>query len=186
MNLAEQRRIQAQEVSAIFQTIDQTQIDALVDAIMQTDRVFISGWGRAGNVARILGMNCSQLGKLVFCVGDNGTPAIQPGNLLIIVSGSGNTKTISIICQQAREHGANIALISGNADSVMGKMADINVVIPRRLPGEVDLADGVVFEKRPYAFYEAAFMLNDYISTCIRRKTGQTLEDVKRFHNNLE
>ena len=178
MNLAEQRRIQAQEVSAIFQTIDQTQIDALVDAIMQTDRIFISGWGRAGNVARILGMNCSQLGKLVFCVGDNGTPAIQPGNLLIIVSGSGNTKTISIICQQAREHGANIALISGNADSVMGKMADINVVIPRRLPGEVDLADGVVFEKRPYAFYEAAFMLNDYISTCIRRKTGQTLEDV--------
>ena len=105
---------------------------------------------------------------------------------MIIVSGSGNTKTISIICQQAREHGANIALISGNADSVMGKMADINVVIPRRLPGEVDLADGVVFEKRPYAFYEAAFMLNDYISTCIRRKTGQTLEDVKRFHNNLE
>ena len=67
MNLAEQRRIQAQEVSAIFQTIDQTQIDALVDAIMQTDRIFISGWGRAGNVARILGMNCSQLGKLVSC-----------------------------------------------------------------------------------------------------------------------
>lgn len=66
MNLAEQRRIQAQEVSAIFQTIDQTQIDALVDAIMQTDRIFISGWGRAGNAARILGMNCSQLGNWYF------------------------------------------------------------------------------------------------------------------------
>ena len=186
MDLIEQRKVQEQQISAIFQAIAQPQIDALVEAIMRTERIFISGWGRAGNVARILGMNCSQLGKLVFCVGDNGTPAIQPGNLLIIVSGSGNTKTISIICQQAKEHGAEIALISGNADSVMGKMADMNVVIPKRLPGEVDLPDEVVFEKRPYAFYEAAFMLNDYISTCIRRKTGRTLEDVKRFHNNLE
>ena len=95
MDLTEQRKVQAQQISAIFQAIAQPQIDALVEAIMRTDRIFISGWGRAGNVARILGMNCSQLGKLVFCVGDNGTPAIQPGNLLIIVSGSGNTKTIS-------------------------------------------------------------------------------------------
>ena len=131
-------------------------------------------------------MNCSQLGKLVFCVGDNGTPAIQPGNLLIIVSGSGNTKTISIICQQAKFHGATVALISGDANSTMGEMADINLVIPRRLSGEEGIDDDVIFEKRPYAFYEVAFMLNDYISTCIRQKTGQTLEDVKRYHNNLE
>lgn len=186
MTLLEKRAVQAREVAAMFEGVNQAQIDTLVDEIIQAERVFVAGWGRAGNVARILGMNCSQLGKLVFSVGDNSTPAIEPGNLLIIVSQSGNTKTISVICEQAKAHGAKVALISVNAESNMGKQADLNVVIPRRLPGEEGMGDPEVFEKRPYAFYQAAFMLNDFISTCIRQKTGQTLADVARYHNNLE
>ena len=85
MTLLEKRAVQAREVAAMFEGVNQAQIDTLVDEIIQAERVFVAGWGRAGNVARILGMNCSQLGKLVFSVGDNSTPAIEPGNLLIIV-----------------------------------------------------------------------------------------------------
>ncbi|MBQ5956925.1 MAG: hypothetical protein IJL46_05065 [Clostridia bacterium] len=48
--------------------------------------MFTAGWGRAGNVVRILGMNLSQMGKQVYCVGDNSTPSIQKDDILIINS----------------------------------------------------------------------------------------------------
>ena len=49
--------------------IDPAQVDAMAKGIAKANRVFVSGWGRAGNVAGILGMDMSQVGKLVYRVG---------------------------------------------------------------------------------------------------------------------
>ena len=74
------RRQEMGKINAeILSAVDQNQIDELVDAIIAARRVFVSGWGRAGNIARILGMNMSQLGMNVFCVGDNNTPPFTRG-----------------------------------------------------------------------------------------------------------
>ena len=76
-------------------------------------------------------------------------------------------------------------MISGNADSTMGKIADINIVIPadqwkEEKPGEEHS------EIRGLAIYQVAFMLNDFIEECVMERLGKTFEDVKFFHNNLE
>lgn len=120
-------------VAETLNKVDPAQIEEIASAIAESKRVFTAGWGRAGNVVRILGMDMSQIGMLVYCVGDNGTPSIHPGDILLINSGSGNTKTIAVIAQQAKEQGAKVALISGAApeDSIIGKIADINVTVPR-------------------------------------------------------
>lgn len=90
-------------VAETLNKVDPAQIEAIASAIAESKRVFTAGWGRAGNVVRILGMDMSQIGMLVYCVGDNGTPSIHPGDILLINSGSGNTKTIAVIAQQAKE-----------------------------------------------------------------------------------
>ena len=120
-------------VAETLNKVDPAQIEEIATAIAESKRVFTAGWGRAGNIARILGMDMSQIGMLVYCVGDNGTPSIHPGDILLINSGSGNTKTIAVIAEQAKEQGAKVALISGAApeDSTIGKIADINVTVPR-------------------------------------------------------
>lgn len=56
------------------------------------------------------GMDMSQIGKVVFRVGDNNTPSIHEGDILLVMSGSGNTKTISIIAQEAKDFGAEVGL----------------------------------------------------------------------------
>lgn len=72
------RRQEMGKINAeILAAVDQKQIDELVDAIIDARRIFVSGWGRAGNIVRILGMDMSQLGMNVFCVGDNNTPSIM-------------------------------------------------------------------------------------------------------------
>ena len=165
--------------------IDPAQVDAMAKGIAKANRVFVSGWGRAGNVAGILGMDMSQVGKLVYRVGDNNTLFIHEGDILLVMSGSGNTKTISVICQKAREVGAKIALISNNPESTMGKLADINVVIP---PVEHDKDDPTKEPTHTFGLstYQVGFILNDFIEDCVMYRTGQTLDDIWTYHNNLE
>ena len=197
-------------VAEVLSKIDPAQIDAMAKGIAKAKRVFVSGWGRAGNVAGILGMDMSQIGKVVFRVGDNNTPSIHGGDILLVMSGSGNTKTISVIAQQAKEQGAKVALISGAApeDSIIGKIADINVTVPRLKKNDfrppVDRtaknkglgvrADwGLSDEQREQmayddvtGYYEASFALNEVIRKVVMEKIGAKSEDIMYYHNNLE
>lgn len=181
MNDKALRTLQANTATELFLAIATEEIEALADAIIAAQRIFVAGFGRAGNVVRILGMNCAQMGKIVFSVGDNNTPAIKAGDLLIIGSRSGSTKTMQIICTQAKEHGATIALISSDAASPIGKMAALNVVIPRiAVEAELPLLT------KGLTYYQAAFILGDYMEEIIMRRLGLTYEDVMANHNNLE
>ncbi|PWL49293.1 MAG: hypothetical protein DBY39_01315 [Clostridiales bacterium] len=197
-------------VAETLNKVDPAQIEEIASAIAESKRVFTAGWGRAGNVVRILGMDMSQIGMLVYCVGDNGTPSIHPGDILLINSGSGNTKTIAVIAQQAKEQGAKVALISGAApeDSIIGKIADINVTVPRlkkndfRPPVNKNVKNkglgervdwGLTAEQREEmayddvtGYYESAFALNEVIRKVVMEKIGAKTEDIMYYHNNLE
>ncbi|MDY2610211.1 MAG: SIS domain-containing protein [Eubacteriales bacterium] len=197
-------------VAETLSKVDPAQIEEIASAIAESKRVFTAGWGRAGNVVRILGMDMSQIGMLVYCVGDNGTPSIHPGDILLINSGSGNTKTIAVIAQQAKEQGAKVALISGAApeDSIIGKIADINVTVPRlkkndfRPPVNKNVKNkglgervdwGLTAEQREEmayddvtGYYESAFALNEVIRKVVMEKIGAKTEDIMYYHNNLE
>lgn len=197
-------------VAETLNKVDPAQIEEIATAIAESKRVFTAGWGRAGNIVRILGMDMSQIGMLVYCVGDNGTPSIHPGDILLINSGSGNTKTIAVIAEQAKEQGAKVALISGAApeDSIIGKIADINVTVPRlkknnfRPPVSKNVKNkglgervdwGLTAEQREEmayddvtGYYESAFALNEVIRKAVMEKTGAKTEDIMYYHNNLE
>ncbi len=196
-------------IAEILNQVDPAQIEEIATALAEAKRVFTAGWGRAGNIIRILGMDMSQIGKVVFCVGDNGTPSAHPGDLLIINSGSGNTKTIAVLAEQAKEQGVKVALISGAAPdaSIIGKIADINVTVPRlknsfRPPvnensknkGLGERVDwGLSQEQREQmayedvtGYYEAAFALNEVIRKFVMEKIGAKTEDIMYYHNNLE
>ena len=200
-------------VAEVLSKVDPAQVDALAKAIAKANRVFVSGWGRAGNVAGILGMDMSQIGKVVFRVGDNNTPSIQPDDILLVMSGSGNTKTISIIAKEAKDFGATVGLISTNANSSIGEIADYNVVIPRietpmnkimatkRPPRDpkfkstagtretYDLTpeerEAITLEQLELT-YQAAFVLNEIIQHRVMEEIGETFEAVHYYHNSLE
>ncbi len=200
-------------IAEILNSVDVDQIEAIAQEIAKAKRVYTAGWGRAGNIIRILGMNMSQIGMLVYCVGDNGTPSIHPGDVLLINSGSGNTKTIAVIAQQAKEQGARVCLISGSdpTQSKIGQIADVNVVVPRlpnRLSFEIKRPDtskavnkglgmrvdwGLTPEQREElaysnvtGYYEASFALNEVIRKRVMELIGAKDEDPMYYHNNLE
>lgn len=170
------------EDAEMLANIDQAQLDAMAQAIMDAKRVYIAGWGRAGNCVKILAMDCSQMGMEAHICGDNTTPSIHEGDILIIGSGSGTTKTMVILAEEAKEHGAKLGLISSNAQSTIGKMADYNIEI-KRLPkrdGETSdtLSGGT--------FYHVMLQTVDILRMYICDEKGLTLKDIVYNHNNLE
>ena len=193
--------------------IDPAQVDAMAKGIAKAKRVFVTGWGRAGNVAGILGMDMSQIGKLVYRVGDNNTPSIHEGDILLVVSGSGNTKTISIIAKEAKDFGAEVGLISTSEQSIIGEIADYNVVIPKvdtpmnrimdkkrpqRDPkskstaGTRETWDLTAEEREQMTLdqmeitYQIAFVLNEVLQQKVMEEIGETFEAVHYYHNSLE
>ena len=129
MDRVAERIRMGQEDAQMLANIDQAQLDALTNAINEANRIYVAGWGRAGNCVKILGMDCSQMGMTAFICGDNTTPSIHEGDILVIGSGGGETKTMAILAEQAKQHGAKLGLITKNADSTIGKLADYVVEI---------------------------------------------------------
>ena len=180
MDRVAERIRMGQEDAQMLANIDQAQLDALTNAINEANRIYVAGWGRAGNSVKILGMDCSQMGMTAFICGDNTTPSIHEGDILVIGSGSGNTKTMAILAEQAKQHGAKLGLITKNADSTIGKLADYVVEI-KTLPdpeGAPELSGG--------SFYHVMVQTVDLIRTYICELRGLTFKDIAYNHNNLE
>jgi 6-phospho-3-hexuloisomerase len=202
-------------ITDILNAIDPDSIDRVVDAIIEAERVFTAGWGRAGNIVRILGMDLSQFGKPVYCVGDNSTPSIHENDILIVNSGSGNTRTIAVIAEEAKSYGAKVVLITGSSHpegSLIGKYTDLFIQIPDRfdMPPIWDMKpegaedsknkglgvrvryalskeerEQVTMDKY-FSVYEVGFILNEVIMQRYMEKTGHVFEDISYYHNNLE
>jgi 6-phospho-3-hexuloisomerase len=162
--------------------LSQEELDALTDAILQAERIYVAGFGRAGNYIKIMAMNCAQAGLKSYVVGDNATPAIQPDDLLIIGSGSGETKTMVLIAEQCKTHGAKLALISANTNSTIGKLADINVEIPSQDSPEESVEE--YFSKG--SFYHLMAMVCDCVLAYVLDASNLSVQDVYDNHNNLE
>ena len=167
----------------ILLAVRQEEIDTLVDALIAAKRIYVAGWGRAGNCIRLLSMDASQLGLKTHIVGDNSTPSIHEGDILVIGTGSGETDTMKILADQAKEHGATLATITHGPDSYIAGKADIVVNIPsahtREQMETLTLAEIL-------SFYQVEVALNDVIMSLMAEKLGVTIHDELANHNNLE
>jgi len=117
------------ELESSLSQIDRKQADVFVDTIIDAKKVFVAGAGRSLLMVRGLAMRLMHMGFSAYVVGETATPAIEPGDLLIIGSGSGETATLVVMAQKAKKIGAKLALITIYPESTMGKMADCVVQI---------------------------------------------------------
>ena len=73
MDRVKLREAVAKGDAELLMAVSQEELDALTQAILDANRIFVAGFGRAGNNVKILSMNCSQAGLETFVCGDNST-----------------------------------------------------------------------------------------------------------------
>ncbi|MFB7598092.1 6-phospho-3-hexuloisomerase [Streptomyces sp. NPDC056160] len=124
---ASARRVIARELDAMLSHVDDGASAALVTALRDARRIFVAGAGRSKLSVEGFAMRLTHLGLHAHVAGDVTTPAIGPGDLLVVCSGSGETPTSVVMAENAAEAGARITAVTANADSRLARQADLVV-----------------------------------------------------------
>lgn len=154
------------------------QLTALLD---KAPRIFVSGAGRSGLVARFFAIRLMHGGYEVYIVGEMVTPSIRKDDLFIVISGSGETETMISFTKRAKQVGAKIAAITAKPKSTIADMSDLVVQIgdPEDYQKVAAMPMGTTFELSTLLFLEGA------IAHIIHEK-GIPEEEMRKAHANLE
>jgi 6-phospho-3-hexuloisomerase len=142
----EMMQLMASKIRAIASTISDDDVEKLLTELLHAKRIYVIGAGRSGLVAKAFAMRLMHLGLHAYVIGETITPALNKGDVMVVFSGSGRTKTVADLAETAKEIGGRICLISSNAESRIGKIADCTVIIEHQRDSVED--DTVEFEIR--------------------------------------
>jgi 6-phospho-3-hexuloisomerase len=135
MVIAERMEHLASKIAENARDMDEGGVKKLIRELGHARRIFLCGAGRSGFVSRSFAMRLMHLGFTVHVVGESTTPAIAARDLLVAVTGSGETESIVGMAQAAKRMGARVASVTSNRKSAIAKFSDCVVVIKGRLPG---------------------------------------------------
>lgn len=83
-----------EELQRSVTQLDHQEAERMAELLLQSNKVFVAGAGRSGLMGRAFAMRLMHVGKEVYVVGETVTPGIEPGDVLVLGSGSGETKEI--------------------------------------------------------------------------------------------
>jgi len=184
----------AEHIRKVAARLDTASVLALVNCIIDSKKIFLMGAGRSGLAARAFAMRLMHMGYYVHVVGETTAPSVQPDDLVIAVSGSGETTSIANLGTISKKIGSKLATITSNKDSTLGKISDIVVIVPGRPKEDIDYEDyqerrmigytqlaplGTVFEISALVFLDAV------ISELMVR-TGASEAELKKRHTVFE
>ncbi len=174
------------ELSAVSAAVDAAAVEKLLDLLLAAPHVFTAGAGRSGLLLRCTAMRLMHLGKATFVVGEVVTPAIRAGDLLLLLSGSGETGSLAAMAKKAKTLGAVLAVVTANPRSTLAELADLTVHIPAPTPKAA--LSGFVPSRQPMGslFEESAFLLFEVVVMELMRRSGKTSEVMFQRHANLE
>jgi 6-phospho-3-hexuloisomerase len=128
-SIVENAEIILSEQQSVIAHANEPELANVSDAIQRAQRVFVVGEGRSGLVMRMLAVRLTHLGKSTFVVGETTTPAIEPGDLLIACSGSGETTVTCLLAEKAVAAGAALAVFTANPESRLAKLVNPVVIV---------------------------------------------------------
>ena len=109
-------------------------------------------------------MRLMHLGYRVYFCGETITPAIVRDDLLVVLSGSGETPATLAAVRSAKEHHAITYGIFGNLESAMAALVDMCIHLPGTTklcldnePHSLQMA-GSLFEQAAFLFLEAVVL----------------------------
>ena len=88
-------RLIIENLKEVIDKLDREAIKAMLQKTIDGNHIFVMGAGRSGLVAKAFAMRLMQLGLSVYVVGEITTPAVLPQDVVIAISGSGETHTVA-------------------------------------------------------------------------------------------
>ena len=167
------------ELTKIAGRTPEDDLERLADRIDEADRVYVTGMGRSGLMARAFAMRLMHLGLSVFVAGETTTPSIEKGDLLVCCTRYGRSGTLLHYIDKAHAAGASAAVITMDPSSPMVEKAGIVLAIPVQGDQETRQPLGTLCE-------QILLLTLDALVIVLMRKRGFTEREMARLHTNLE
>ncbi len=178
------RRI-AGEVQTVLERVDAEETHRLISELLAAQRVFIFAVGRVFLVLQCLGKRLGHLGIDCQVVGSIAEKPIMPRDLLLIASGSGESKLPAEIARIAKSKGARLGIITSTQASTIKSLSDFAVHLP--CPTKNDPAAGVKSAQMMSTLFDQALHLyGDVVAMMIQQSKDVRDEDLWQRHANLE
>ncbi|WNY27036.1 6-phospho-3-hexuloisomerase [Methanolapillus ohkumae] len=187
-----------EQIRSVSGSIQKQDVCAMLEEIVDTKKsgghIFVSGAGRSGLMGKAFAMRLMHMGFDAFVVAETTTPAIKAEDVLLAISGSGTTASVLNAAQKSKKAGAKIIGITSKEETELGKLSDVNVVLPSKskaddiknntassksAPGSTSAPMGTSFE-----IFTLIFL--DSIVAQLIEITGVSEDEMKARHANLE
>ncbi|MFL9921969.1 SIS domain-containing protein [Paraburkholderia fungorum] len=173
------------EIQASLRGVNPADLKALVAEIERAPKVFCLGAGRSGILLQAFCMRLNHLGYEAFMAGGLPCPPVGADDLIIVASGSGETRSVSAVLEQGRLAGARVALFTARRPSARSMVADVTVAIPAPT-GLVNREHPQSLQPMRTLFEQAFFLLCEAIVCWLKKKKGIGEEEMAQRHANLE
>jgi len=167
--------------------LDDASLDALGHEILSAGHIYTTAAGRSKTAVTAFTNRLMHLGLQVSLLGEITCPHTHPGDLLIIVSGSGETGSLVTNAQKAKKNGVRIALLTMDRESSIGRIADTVVILPGVSP-KLKNAGIEVTSIQPMgsAFEQMAFLTLDAVILELMPVLNETSDSMFARHADLE
>lgn len=174
------------ELEEASKLIKEEELEKAEEMILSAKKIFVAGAGRSGFAARAFSNRLMHLGLQVYFVGEPTTPAIGKGDLCIIASGSGETKSLVAMAQKVKAVGASLLTITIFPEASIGTMADHAVVLPGATP-KSDLENTFKSEQpMGNVFEQMSWIIYDVMIRRMMDLMNRTADEMFKLHANLE
>ena len=176
--------IEAAGLAALGALIDGDLGDAIERATLLIEgargRVIVTGMGKSGHIGR----------KLAATLASTGTPAlflhaaeashgdlgmVTPDDVLLAISWSGETAELGDVVHYARRFAVPLLAMTSNAESTLGRAADVGMVLPR---AEEACPNGLA----PTTSTLLQLALGDALAVLLLERRGFSASDFRVFH----
>ena len=159
-------------------------IELITEIASNEGRIFIYGAGRSGFIGRCFAQRLMHLGIKSCFVSDAVTYRYSRNDLLIIISGSGETTSPKAIAKEAKKIGGKIALFTGNPKSTIALKSDLTIKVEGKSKEKAILQDTLA----PFTslFDISTLSILDSIGASLMVLLGISEKDIDKRHASIE
>ncbi len=171
---------EAAAITGLAARLDAPFAAAVLLILRSSGRVVVSGIGKSGHIAHKLAATFASTGTPAFFVhpaeaGHGDLGMIAPGDVVVMLSNSGETDELVHLLPHLKRQGASIIALTGNEDSSLAQAADVH------LDAAVD-SEACPLGLAPTASTTAALALGDALALALLDARGFSVEDFARSH----
>jgi 6-phospho-3-hexuloisomerase len=188
-------RLITDHLNEVIDKLDTEAAKSMLQKIMEGERIFVMGAGRSGLVAKAFAMRLMHLGFSVYVVGETTTPAVRTRDVVIAISGSGETRSIADLGKIVKNIGSTLITVTSKKESTLGIISDITMVLPSKT--KIDSEAGGCLEENMRGAYKnlpplgtsfeiTSLIFLDSLIAQLITLTGASEAELKSRHTNIE